>query len=223
MKTPLLFLLYISFISAHAQVPQLINYQAVARDGGGHLLANQSIGLRFTIHDNTQVGAIVYQETHSGLMTNQFGLFTTAVGAGTPVGSYTFSAINWATNSKFLEVELDSTGNYSFMGASQLNAVPYALYAGNSATGASGSTGPTGAQGIGITGATGPTGLQGATGPTGAQGIGITGPTGSRGVTGPTGAQAIGITGPTGPTGLTPNIGTGSGSNAATLIYKLIS
>jgi len=66
------------------------------------------------------------------------------------------------------------------MGATQLNSVPYALYAANSPAGATGVTG--------ATGATGPSGGTGATGSTGA------------GVTGATGATST-VAGPTGPTG----------------------
>ena len=54
-------------------------------------------------------------------------------------------------------------------------------------------------------------GPQGATGPTG-----ITGANGIPGLTGPTGA-----TGVAGPTGNAANVGTGTGSNAATLIYTV--
>src|SRR3954466_8670168 len=81
---------------ATAQVPQKMNYQAIARDASGNVLGNQAIGARFTIHDASPTGTIVYQETKSGLTTNQFGLFTYAIGSGT-VTSGTFSAINWGS------------------------------------------------------------------------------------------------------------------------------
>jgi len=131
-----------------AQVPQQINYQAVARNAVGLVLANQSVSVRFTIHDATPTGAIDYQEVQTGLSTNQFGLFTCAIGAGAPVGSYTFPAIVWGTNAKYLQVELDPSGgtNYVDMGTTQLNAVPYALYAASS---------PAGTAGWGLTGNTG--------------------------------------------------------------------
>jgi hypothetical protein len=146
-------------------------------------------------------------------MTNQFGLFTTALGTGTQVGSATFSSIIWATNPKFLQVEIDPTGGTSYidMGTTQLNAVPYALYAATAGGGTPGATGPTGATGTGTAGATGPTGI-GATGATGATGpSGATGQTGTgaQGATGPTGPGG-GSTGPTGPTGAQGPTGSGS-------------
>jgi cytochrome c5 len=51
-------------ISVTAQVPQKINYQAIARSATGAVIANQSIGARFTIHDVSPTGPIVYQETN---------------------------------------------------------------------------------------------------------------------------------------------------------------
>ncbi len=119
-----------------AQAPPAINYQAVARNASGAELANQTVSLRFTFKNNSANGATVYQETHSGVSTNQFGLFTVEVGNGTPV-SGTFSAIDWATGAKFLKVEMDPSNGTSFldMGTTQLLSVPYALYAAQSGSG----------------------------------------------------------------------------------------
>ena len=189
-----------------AQVPQQINYQAVARNSAGSVLSNQTVSVRFTIHDIDTAGTIVYQEIHTGLATNQFGLFTTAIGTGTQVGSNTFPGISWGVNAKYLQVELDPTGGSSFiqMGYSQLNSVPYALYAANSPAGATGPTGPMGSQGPtgaagtnGSNGQNGTNGTPGATGPTGPTGFGATGPSGPTG----TGGGPTGPTGPTGPSG----------------------
>jgi hypothetical protein len=121
---------------ALAQAPPAINYQAVARNASGAELANQTISLRFTFKNNSANGATVYQETHSGVSTNQFGLFTVEVGNGTPV-SGTFGSINWATGAKFLKVEMDPNNGTSFldMGTTQLLSVPYALYAAQSGSG----------------------------------------------------------------------------------------
>lgn len=214
-----------------AQVPQQIGYQAIARDNTGAALSNHSISVRLTIHDGSASGTSAYQETFSGITTNQFGLFTLNIGTGTQVGPNTFSSVNWGTGSKWLQVEFDAAGGSSYvsMGTSQLNAVPYALYAANSPAGATGATGPTGPAGsVGPTGAgatgptgpigptgsgAGPTGATGPTGPTGSGGgatgaTGPTGPQGTAGVVGPTGpagsvgaAGAPGVTGPTGPAG----------------------
>ena len=222
------------FINVSAQVPQGLNYQAIARDTAGALLKNRSINVRLSIISGTPTGVIQWQETHA-LNTNKFGLFTLIIGQGTSTGvgaSSTFSAINWASASFYLKVEVDYTGgiNYTDMGTTQFWAVPYALVAQNAfnthpgptgptgvagSNGATGATGPTGTNGSnGATGATGNTGLTGDTGPTGVAGsngaTGATGPTGTNGSNGATGATGnTGLTGDTGPTGV-------AGSNGAT-------
>ncbi len=190
------------------QAPQQINYQGVIRNLSGAPVANSStVNMRFTIHNGSDTGAIVFREIKN-LTSNQFGLVE--YGIGTAGG---LQAVNWGNGAKYLQVEMDITGgtNFSEMGTSQLLSVPYALYASNSAAGptgptggngpngSTGQTGPTGLQGI--NGTTGPTGSAGNTGPIGATGTGggATGPTGSTGATGVTGLT--GFVGPAGPTG----------------------
>jgi len=221
-------LVFISFTSAlstsFAQVPQALNYQAVARNTSGNLIINQLVGLKLSILAGSSTGTVAYSETQSAT-TNQFGLFTISIGTGTPVTG-TFSAINWSTGQYWLKVEMDATGGTSYvaMGTAQLLSVPYALYAASSGTGsATGATGPTGPTGLagatgpsgndGTNGLTGPTGIAGSIGPTGLTGTaGTNGATGATGPTGPTGT-GMGPTGPTGtagstgPTGLTGNAG----------------
>lgn len=134
MKYYLLTLLLLLTLSAVtlSQVPQGIPYQAVARDAQGQPLSNRSIQVRFSILDSTVTGAAVYRETHA-TTTSALGLFALNVGMGTPsIG--TFSNINWGVNSKFMKVELDTTGSgssYVDLGTQQMMSVPYALYAGN--------------------------------------------------------------------------------------------
>lgn len=114
-----------------AQIPQQLTYQAVARSSAGAALVSTNISIRISIKDITATGTTLYSETHSAT-TNQFGLFTLPVGSGTVV-SGTFASINWATNAKFMKVEMDPTGgsSYTDMGTSQLLSVPYALVAGS--------------------------------------------------------------------------------------------
>ncbi|MBS1625497.1 MAG: hypothetical protein JST83_15830 [Bacteroidetes bacterium] len=214
----LLLLTLLSLGSIYAQAPQRINYQAVVRDAQGAITPNAQVSVRLSIHDGTPGGTIVYQETHT-VTTNQFGLFTVAIGGGQSGGS--LSQVAWGSGDKYLETDVDPAGgsNYTIMGTSQLMSVPYALFAGSAInattgpTGAQGATGPTGAAGlqgptgaagaIGATGSTGATGSDGATGPQGIQGAtGNDGATGAQGATGPSGADGVnGNTGPAGPTG----------------------
>lgn len=114
-----------------AQAPQALNYQAVARNAAGAVLANQTINVKLSINNNTAGGTTVYSETHTGVSTNQFGLFTVEVGNGA-ASTGTFPAIDWANGAKFLKVEVDfGTGTYTNMGTSQLLSVPYSLMAGS--------------------------------------------------------------------------------------------
>ena len=118
-----------SLSTLHAQSPQAIPYQAVARDNAGNPIANQAVSLRFTIHDATATGTIVYQETQSKT-TNPLGLFTANIGEGSVV-SGTFLTINWASGSKFMQVEMDAADGFAYtdMGTQQMLSVPYALQA----------------------------------------------------------------------------------------------
>jgi hypothetical protein len=113
----------------NAQVPDRMNYQAIARDPAGNAITNQLVRLRFTIRNLSVLGSILYRET-STITTNQYGLITTVVGGGTVV-SGNFSTIDWENGSKFLQVEIDITGGSTFtdMGTTQLMSVPYALLA----------------------------------------------------------------------------------------------
>jgi len=124
-------------IQTFAQTPQSVPYQAVARNSAGNLLVNQSVSLRFTVHDASGSGTTLYQETQSAT-TNSLGLFSVNVGQGTVVTG-TFSGIAWSNgNSKYLQVEIDPNGgsSYTNMGASQMMSVPYALYAANAGSAA---------------------------------------------------------------------------------------
>ncbi len=195
-----------------AQIPQLLNYQAVVRNSNGQPVANGSnINTKFIIHDGSTNGTVVYQETVI-LISNQFGLVTHAIGSNGGLQS-----VDWSTGAKYLQVETDVSGgnNFTDMGTTQLLSVPYALYAQTSGNGA-GATGATGVQGAqgntGAIGATGQQGIQGVQGNTGATGLvgntGVQGAQGNTGAIGATGQQGIqGVQGNTGATGLVGNTG----------------
>ncbi len=172
---------------AFAQAPQKFNYQAVARNSGGNVLASQPVGLLISIHQTSAGGTIVYSETHA-TVTSAIGLMNLSIGTGT-VTAGNFSTINWGAGPYFIEIGMDATGgtSYTSMGTQQLLSVPYALYAETSGT----------------AGPTGPAGPQGIPGPAGANGTdGVDGATGAAGPTGPTGpAGPMGSTGPAGPIG----------------------
>ena len=217
--TLLLFLLLC--LAGYSQVPQAMNYQAVARNLSGDPLVNKTVSLRISITDGLSGGTTEYQETRTAI-TNQFGLFTLKIGLGTPTIGI-FANIKWATGNKYIVIEYDADGgsNYINMGVTQLVSVPYALYAATAGdavgpAGPQGNAGPTGPAGVkgepGLTGSSGEHGIAGNTGPTGNQGLpGYEGPVGPQGIpgingqNGATGSQGIagtnGLEGSQGATG----------------------
>ncbi|WP_026751010.1 hypothetical protein [Sediminibacterium sp. C3] len=128
----LLVLLIFVFVSAMMRIEaQQLNYQAIARNANGVALTFRDVGIRLSIRDGSQTGSIVYSETRN-VRTNQFGLFTVVIGspgASNVLGS--MASINWISGNKYLQVEIDPEGgnNYFQAGTSQLQAVPYALFA----------------------------------------------------------------------------------------------
>ncbi len=110
-----------------AQSPQSFKYQAVVRDGGGEILANQTVGLQVSILEGSETGTAVYVEEWN-IETNDYGLININIGEGTTADD--FSAISWGTANYYVQIALDETGgiSYTVMGASQLLSVPYALY-----------------------------------------------------------------------------------------------
>jgi len=127
------FLLLITHL-AHAQAPQGIPYQAVARNSSGAILANQGIRVRYSIRDSFAAGTVVYQETFTPT-TTALGLFNVNVGTGAIILG-TFSGVAWAHNAKYMQVEMDPTGGttYTDMGTTQMMSVPYSLYSNSSGT-----------------------------------------------------------------------------------------
>jgi chaperonin cofactor prefoldin len=123
---------FINVEQIYCQAPLVIPYQAVARNIDGGILANQLISIRFGIIDSIINGPILFKETHH-ITTNSLGLFTVNIGQGTPLYG-TFNNINWSSNAKYIQVELDTAGSNNFvaMGTTQLSSVPYALFANKS-------------------------------------------------------------------------------------------
>ncbi len=134
MKQIFLFIiLFISGLMLLAQAPEKINYQAVARDLAGNPLVSQTLVVKFEIRQGSSSGSVIYAETHTGITTNQFGLFTTEIGGVLNPDLGIFSSIQWGGFPHHLVVYV----NGNLMGNSQLLSVPYALHA---KTATSGST-----------------------------------------------------------------------------------
>lgn len=117
----------------HGQSPNMFNYQAVARNDQGEIIANQSVGIKINILQSSSTGSVIYAEEHN-LTTNENGLVSMMVGNGTATTG-SFSEIDWSDGPYFIKVEMDETDgtNYTTMGTTQLVSVPYAKYADSAA------------------------------------------------------------------------------------------
>ncbi len=181
-------------VTAFAQAPAKMSYQAVIRNANGALVTSSNVSMRISILQGSTTGPVSYQQT-TNATTNVNGLVSLIIGEG--MGSHNFDLIDWANGPYFIKVETDPQGgnNYSVVSVSQLMSTPYALYAATSGSSTPGPQGPQGEQGpAGPKGDAGKDGKDGATGATGPQGIqGVAGPQGARGFTGVQGP--IGLTG----------------------------
>lgn len=106
-----------------------MNYQAVARDAFGKLLAKQPIALKISFSSDNGGIKSHYSEIHQ-VTTDELGLFSLVIGEGKEsVG--TLTEIPWATEQIWLQVALDAAGGREFalMGSAEMRTVPYAFHA----------------------------------------------------------------------------------------------
>ena len=133
MKKLLLILLCLPMIGFGQNVPQGINYQAVARDSSGDVLMNQSLTIQFSIISDITTSAVSWQETHT-VSTNDYGLYTAIIGQGTATSvgfSATFDVIDWGASNHLLKVEVDYGNGLVDMGTTTFMSVPYSIYSAN--------------------------------------------------------------------------------------------
>ncbi len=135
MKKTILSLLMLNLycLNLNGQINKGINFQGVARNNNGIILVNKIINLRLSIKTDSTNGIIEYQEIKS-ITTNTIGLFSVVVGSPQDrniISIGNFENINWSNTEKFLEVEVDLTGElyFSSLGIQKINYVPYAFYA----------------------------------------------------------------------------------------------
>jgi hypothetical protein len=108
-----------------------ISFQGLARNAAGEVLVNQKISLRLSILLDSESGVVAYIETRQAT-TNPQGIFAVVLGdTNTLTKSTNFSTINWTPAPKFIKVEMDPNAgtNFTTMGTSKLQAVPFAFYA----------------------------------------------------------------------------------------------
>ncbi len=126
-------MLTLHFTNLNAQINKGINFQGVARSSNGIILANKIVNLRLSIKTDSINGVIEYQEIKS-ITTNTIGLFSVVVGSKQDrniISIGNFENINWSNTEKYLQVEVDITGElyFSSIGIQKINYVPYAFYA----------------------------------------------------------------------------------------------
>jgi trimeric autotransporter adhesin len=128
-KLTLTILLSLVFSLLSSQVPQGFNYQAIARDLSGNPIANTSLPVRITIQADSSGTIIIWQELHSGVTSNSFGLINLVIGKGARQATSTvatFSVIDWSVTPKFIKTEINY-GGWITMGVTRFWSVPYAL------------------------------------------------------------------------------------------------
>ena len=140
-------LLVVLFTTVHSyaqvsQVPDGIQFQALATDANGHPAAGRVIYVKNAIIAKTATGTIVYSETFK-VTASPAGVFSIVLGKGTYAsGVSSIANIDWANGPFFLNLKVaveptiptsswNVNNEYVDMGTSQFWSVPYALYAGN--------------------------------------------------------------------------------------------
>ncbi len=106
-----------------------INYKALIKDGGGNVVASQSITIQFIIYEGVALTNNVYQETHTP-NTDANGIIIINIGEGA-VDSGIFVNVDWGNDDHYLNVQINTGGGLTDMGTTQFMAVPYALSAAN--------------------------------------------------------------------------------------------
>lgn len=114
---------------AYGQVPQAMNFQAVARNAGGNPLSEKVVGIKVEVLQGGTSGTVVYGETHRPT-TAKNGVVNLQIGNGTAIEG-TFAGIDWSRSPYYLRISMDTDGGTSYkeVVTQQMLAVPYALYA----------------------------------------------------------------------------------------------
>lgn len=129
-RTFLTLVCYLVALISWAQAPNNFDFQSLVRDENGKFVSNQPIGVKINIRQSTISGTAVYSETHT-VSTNENGLLTLTVGAGTKLSTKGIADIDWNKGPYFIQVHMDPKGgtNYTLSSTTQMMSVPYALYA----------------------------------------------------------------------------------------------
>jgi hypothetical protein len=114
MNTKVILLAILLFLAGSAlvkaQVPQAVNFQAIARDATGNVMVNTPIQIQLSILDNSSTGPVIYKELRA-LTTNAYGSFSFQIGID-PYATLTgkMEDVNWLQGRKLLPLAVMLTG-----------------------------------------------------------------------------------------------------------------
>lgn len=116
-------------LSAQSTAARGMNYQAVARDAAGQVIANHSIALKVALVSKSADQTEYYSETHQ-VTTDQNGLFKIVIGEGKAANGQ-FVDVPWAKDQVWLNIAMDNNGgkNFTLVSSAKLLSVPYAYHA----------------------------------------------------------------------------------------------
>lgn len=133
MKRYLLLSLIFSVLAVPSVTAQFttpgINYQAVARDASGNVMANMPVVIEIAF-TNPEIGALSYYSERHEVATDANGLFQLTISEGSSRQGY-FEDIPWTQSDIWLKVIVTSAAlpGSSITETAQLFSVPYAMYA----------------------------------------------------------------------------------------------
>lgn len=112
----------------NARLPEGFNYQAVARDVSGQVLAHRDIALKVSLSSTDSLQVTHYSEIHR-VRTDALGLFKVIIGRGQEVAGE-LEEVPFSKAQIWLNIELDPLGgqNFSLVNRSELLSVPYAIH-----------------------------------------------------------------------------------------------
>lgn len=125
-------ILLFTVVAVNAQTSQRgFSFQGYAVSNEGVALAEKAIDVKFTIYPKSGVG-YTYEEEHSDIITDYYGVFHTIIGSQTPT---LFQKMNFTAKGTdfWMRVEVKKTTDPIFVKISDASmmAVPYARYADN--------------------------------------------------------------------------------------------
>jgi hypothetical protein len=123
-----MFILSVSVITAQS-TPDGINYQAVARNLKGEILAKQPVSLKVSLFKVNNNQRVEYYREIQQVTTSTVGVFSVALGKGQAEFGQ-FVDVPWSTENIWMEISIKSKGDadYTSISSNKLLAVPYAFH-----------------------------------------------------------------------------------------------